>query len=180
MAWQIDNAHTHIQFSTRHMMISTVRGEFEQFSGTITLDENNPENTAVEIQIEAASLNTRFEDRDNHLKSPDFLNVAEYPHLTFKSTRVERTGDATAKLYGNLTIRDVTKPVTLDVNYLGQAKSPWGMLSAGFTTSTTINRKDWGLTWNQALETGGVLVGEDIKIDIELELVNQPEGEAVA
>ncbi len=180
MAWQIDNAHTHIQFSVRHMMISTVRGEFEQFSGSVALDETNPENSTVEIQIDAASINTRVEDRDNHLKSPDFLNAAEYPHLTFKSTRVERTGEDTARLHGDLTIRDVTRPVALDVKYLGQAKSPWGTLSAGFTGKTTINRKDWDLTWNQALETGGVLVGEDITIEIELELVKQAEGEGEA
>ena len=180
MNWQIDNTHTHIQFSTRHMMISTVRCEFEQFSGSVSLDEQNPKNTRVEIQIEAASINTRVADRDNHLKSPDFFNVEQYPHLTFKSTRVERTGEDTAKLYGDLTIRDITRPVVLEVNYLGQAKSPWGTLSAGFTGRTKINRKDWGLTWNQALETGGVLVGEDITLEIELELVKQPEGEAVA
>ncbi|MBN2471604.1 MAG: YceI family protein [Anaerolineae bacterium] len=180
MSWQIDNTHTHIQFSTRHMMISTVRGEFEQFSGSVALDENNPENTSVEIQIDVNSINTRVEDRDNHLKSPDFFNAAKYPHITFRSTRVERTGEGSARLHGDLIIRDVTRPVALDVNYLGQAKSPWGATSAGFTGKTTINRKDWGLTWNQALETGGVLVGEDITIEIELELVKQAEGEAVA
>ncbi|GAB4574644.1 MAG: YceI family protein [Anaerolineae bacterium] len=177
MAWQIDTAHTQIQFSVRHMMISTVRGEFQNFSGVVNLDEENPENTTVEIQIDANSISTRNTDRDNHLKSPDFLDAANYPYLTFTSTRVERTGEQTAKLYGDLTIRDITRPVVLDVAYLGTAKSPWGTISAGFTASATINRKDWNLTWNQALETGGVLVGEEIKIDIELELVQVPEGE---
>lgn len=180
MSWQIDTAHTHIQFSARHMMISKVRGEFDRFSGTVHLDENAPENTTVEVQIEAASVNTRNTDRDNHLKSPDFFNAAEYPYLTFRSTRVERTGDDTARLHGDLTIRDVTRPAVLDVVYLGQAKSPWGAISAGFNASTTINRKDWGLTWNVALETGGMLVGEDITIEIELELVKQPETETAA
>jgi len=180
MAWQIDPVHTHIQFSVRHMMISKVRGEFERFSGTVNLDEEHPERTTVSVQIEAASINTRAADRDNHLRSPDFFNAAQYPYLTFQSTRVERTGERTARLHGDLTIRDVTRPVVLDVTFVGKAKSPWGTVSAGFSGQTTINRKDWGLTWNQALETGGVLVGDEIAIDIELELIEVPETQTVA
>ncbi len=179
MAWQIDPVHTHIQFSARHMMISKVRGEFERFSGTVNLDEEHPERTSVFMQIEAASINTRNVDRDNHLKSPDFLNAAQYPYLTFQSTRVERTGEHTARLYGDLTIRDVTRPVVLEVAFVGKAKSPWGTVSAGFSGQTTINRKEWGLTWNQALETGGVLVGDEIAVDVELELIEVPEKQAV-
>lgn len=180
MAWQIDSAHSHIQFTVRHMMISKVRGSFEDFNGTVEFDEDNPTNTTVEVEIDAASINTREADRDNHLRSPDFLNADEYPTLAFKSTRVEKTGDNTGKLVGDLTIRDVTKEVVLDVEYAGQAKSPWGATSAGFSASTQINRKDWGLTWNQALETGGVLVGDQVKIDIELEIVKQEQPEAAA
>jgi polyisoprenoid-binding protein YceI len=177
MAWQIDNAHSSINFTVRHMMIANVRGEFENFSGTIDLDEQTPANTTVDVQIEAASINTRENRRDEHLRSSDFLNAAEYPYLTFKSKRVEVLDDSHARLIGDLTIRGVTHEVVLDTEYVGQAKSPWGTTSAGFNASTKINRKDWGLNWNQALETGGVLVGDEIKINIELELVKQEESQ---
>ena len=180
MTWQIDPAHSSIQFTVRHMMISKVRGNFEKFSGTIDFTEENPANSTVAVEIDAASINTREEQRDGHLKSPDFLNVAEFPTLTFKSTRVEPSSSDEGKLIGDLTIRDITKEVVLDVEYVGKAKSPWGTTSAGFSGSTTINRTDWGLTWNQTLETGGILVGDKIKIDIELELIEVAEQEAVA
>jgi polyisoprenoid-binding protein YceI len=173
MSWNIDYGHSHIQFSVRHMMISKVRGEFGKFSGTVNLNEATPAASTVDIQIEAASINTRDGQRDGHLKSADFLNADVSPYLTFKSTSVQVVDDSHAKLTGDLTIRDVTKPVTLDVEYQGQAKSPWGTTSAGFTASTKINREDWGLTWNGVLETGGVLVGKDVTIDIEMELVKQ-------
>jgi polyisoprenoid-binding protein YceI len=175
MAWQIDSAHSQIQFSVKHMMISTARGTFDRFRGTVEADEQNPTAATVDVQIEAASINTRDEKRDGHLRSPDFFNAAEYPYLTFKSTRVERLDERTGKLYGELTIRDVTRPVVLDVEYAGMAKSPWGTTSAGFSATTKINRKDFGLNWNVALETGGWLVGEQITITIELELVKQVE-----
>ncbi len=177
MAWIIDPAHTHISFSVRHMMISTVRGEFEEFSGTVDFDEDNPAATAVDVAVNVASINTRSADRDNHLRSSDFFNVAEYPTMTFKSRRVEMLGKDRAKLIGDLTIRGVTREVALDVTYTGQAKSPWGTVSAGFTASGTINRTDWGLVWNQALETGGVLVGEEVTITLEVELIQQAEAE---
>jgi polyisoprenoid-binding protein YceI len=180
MSWQIDPAHSSIHFTARHMMISKVHGRFENFTGNINFDENNPAQTTADITIEAASLNTKENDRDNHLRSGDFFNVETYPTLAFKSTRVELIDDETAKLHGNLTIKDVTKEVVLDVEYLGQAQSPWGTTNAGFAATTTINRKDWGLNWNVALETGGFLVGDKIQINIELELVKQPEQEAVA
>ncbi len=175
MSWSIDSAHSAVQFAVRHMMISTVRGQFDRFSGTVDFDEANPAATIVDVEIDASSINTRQDDRDNHLRSADFLNAAEYPTLTFKGQRVEVIDDNHARLIGDLTIRGVTRPATLDVAYLGQAKSPWGTTSAGFTASARINRKDWGLTWNQALETGGVLVADEIKIDIDLELVKQAE-----
>jgi len=159
MAWVIDGAHSEIQFAAKHLMISTVRSRFNTFTGT----------------IDASSLVTGEERRDTHLRSSDFLDVEKYPYLTFKSTRVERSDEIHGKLYGELTIRDITKPVVLDVEYAGQAKTPWGTLSAGFSAQTKINRKDWDLNWNVALETGGWLVGDTITITIELELVKQIE-----
>jgi polyisoprenoid-binding protein YceI len=178
MSWQIDPAHSQIQFTVRHMMIAKVRGYFESFDGTIDLNEDSPEQTAVDIQIEAASINTREAQRDEHLRSPDFLNAESFPYLTFKSKRVERVDEDSARLIGDLTIRDVTREAVLDVDYEGQAKSPWGTTSVGFSARTKINRKDWGLEWNQVLETGGVLVGDEVQIDIELELVKQAPQEA--
>ncbi|GAB4479733.1 MAG: YceI family protein [Anaerolineae bacterium] len=180
MAWIIDPAHTHISFSVRHMMISTVRGEFEKFSGTVDFDEDNPAATTVDVTVDVASINTRSADRDNHLRSPDFFDAAEHPTMTFKSKRVEVLDEDRAKLIGDLTIRGVTREIVLDVTYTGQAKSPWGTVSAGFTASGTINRTDWGLVWNQALETGGVLVGETVTIALEVELIQQGEAEAAA
>lgn len=175
MSWLIDSAHTEVNFSVRHMMISNVRGRFERLSGTVEFDEANPGNTAVEVKIEAASLNTNEEKRDVHLKSPDFFATEQYPYLIFKSKRIEVTDATHARLIGDLTIRDVTREASLDVEFNGSAKSPWGTTSAGFSAKTSIKRKDWGLNWNVALETGGWLVGDDVHISIELEIVKQPE-----
>lgn len=180
MPFQIDSKHSEIQFSVRHMMVSRVRGVFEQWGGVVALDLTNPANTTVDITIDAASINTKDAQRDGHLRSADFLNVEQYPEITFKSTKVELGGDATARLHGDLTIAGVSKPVTLAVEYQGNAKSPWGTVSHGFSASARINREDWGLTWNAALETGGWLVGKEIQIDIELELVEVVEPEKVA
>jgi len=180
MAWQLDKAHTNIMFSVRHMMITKVRGSFEKLDGTVELDEQHPENARVEIQVETASINTRDVQRDTHLRSGDFFNVEQYPLMTFKSKRVERFGEDRARLIGDLTIRDVTREITLDVEYNGMLKNPWGMTSAGFTATSKLNRKDWGLTWNVALETGGVLVGEEVDMTIELELIQVPETANVA
>lgn len=180
MSYQIDTAHSQVHFTIRHMMISKVRGTFEKFEGTFHVDEENPVNSTVDVRIDVNSINTRDENRDNHLRSADFFEVANYPYMTFKSTQVKVVDAANAKLYGDLTIRNVTKPVVLDVEYSGSAKSPWGTTSLGFSGSTVINRKDWGLTWNKGLETGGVLVGDDVTIDIELELVKVPEEQAQA
>ncbi len=179
MAWKIDPAHSAIHFTVRHMMIANVRGEFEQFTGTIELDVEHPENTRVEVEIDAASINTREPQRDAHLRSADFLDVENHPHIIFKSTRVERTGETTARLHGDLTIRGITRPVVLDVEHTGIVTSPWGHRSAGFEARAKINRKDWGLTWNKALEAGGVLVGDEIKIEIELELIEEAAAAAV-
>lgn len=181
MAFQIDNSHSEIQFSVRHMMVSKVRGTFDKWSGIVALNVENPSATIVDVTIEADSINTKDGQRDGHLKSADFFNAEQYPSLHFKSTKVEVASDKkSAKLTGDLTIRDVTKPVVLSVEYQGSAKSPWGTTSHGFSASTKINREDWGLNWNAALETGGWLVGKDIQIDIELELVQVAEPEKVA
>ena len=177
MPFQIDQSHSEIQFSARHMMVSKVRGVFDKWDGTIALDPANPAKTTVDITIDAASINTKDAQRDGHLRSPDFLNVEKFPSVTFKSTKVEVTGENTAKLTGDLTIAGVTKPAVLDVEYQGNAKSPWGTTNYGFSAHTKINREDWGLTWNAALETGGWLVGKEISIDIELELVQVAEPE---
>jgi polyisoprenoid-binding protein YceI len=175
MSWSIDTAHTEITFSLRHMMISNVRGQFQKFGGTIEFDENNPAATIVDGQIEVNSLNTRDEKRDAHLKSADFFDAEKYPQITFHGTRVDMKDKTHAMLYGDLTIRGASHEVALDVEYSGMAKSPWGTTSAGFRAKTRLNRKDWGLNWNVALETGGVLVGDDVHVTIELEIVKQPE-----
>jgi len=171
MAWQIDSAHSEIQFSARHMMISNVRGRFERFTGSVEFDEQDTTRSSVAIQIDAASVNTKEPKRDDHLRSADFLDAEQYPHLSFKSKRVEKLDDTRGRIVGDLTIRDVTNEVVLDVEYAGQAKSPWGTVSAGFSATTKIKRKDWGLVWNGTLESGGVLVGDQVNISIELEAV---------
>ncbi len=175
MAWVIDASHSQVEFSVRHMMIAKVRGRFEQFSGTVDITEENPTAAKVNVTIDTGSINTRDANRDAHLKSPDFFDVQNHPTMTFVSKRVEQVDKAHAKLIGDLTIRGVTREVALDVEFAGKAKSPWGTTSAGFSAETTINREEWGLTWNHTLETGGVLVGKDITIHIEVELVEQPD-----
>lgn len=175
MSWQIDPAHSHIYFTVRHMMISKVRGHFPVFNGTVNYDAENPTNTTVDIEADINSINTNDEKRDNHLKSPDFFNATEFPIMHFKSTKIEQTDEENGKLYGDLTIKNVTKPIVLDVEFAGTAKSPWGTTNAGFSAAATINRQDWDLTWNAPIETGGVLVGDKVKIEIELELIQQLE-----
>ncbi len=160
--WNIDPSHSSINFSVRHLVIAKVRGRFTKFSGTVSLDDS-----AVEVQIDAASVDTAMTDRDNHLRSPDFLNTATFPYLTFKSKRAEKTSGG-YRVTGDLTIRDVTREVVLDAEALGEMKDHFGNQRVAFAAKTQINRADFGLTWNKALETGGVVVGE--KIDIELEV----------
>jgi polyisoprenoid-binding protein YceI len=179
--WKLDPAHTSADFSARHMMITTVRGGFRNISGTIDFDPEHPENASVEATIDTTTMSsTGVVDRDNHLRSPDFLDVEKYPTITFKSTKVEPyDGGTKAKVTGDLTIKDVTRPVTLDVEYLGQSKSPWGTTNAGFSASTKINREDFGLTWNVALETGGWLVGKDITLNLDVEAIKAEQPAAV-
>ncbi len=171
MAWQIDSAHSEVTFSVRHMMISSVRGRFNTVNGTVEFDETTPSNSSVNVEIDVNSIDTREKQRDEHLRSADFLDAATYPTITFVSKRVEPIDESHGKITGDLTIHGVTREVVLDTDYAGQAKSPWGNTSAGFSAKTEINRKDFGLEYNAALETGGVLVGDKVKIEIEMEIV---------
>ena len=169
MAWKIDSSHSRVAFSVRHMMISNVHGQFQNVSGTVEFDEAQPTRSTVDVQIDAASIDTHDEKRDAHLRSPDFFNVEKYPTLAFRSTSVERAGNG-LRVAGDLTIAGVTKPVILEVEDEGRARDPWGNEKAAFHATTKIKRTDFGLTWNVALEAGGVLVGDDIKISIDAQL----------
>ena len=172
--WQIDPAHTTIEFAVKHMMFTTVRGRFTSLHGAIRVDDKNPNNSRVDVEIEAPSIDTGVADRDNHLRSADFLDVATHPKIVFRTTRVEgaakQTGDR-FKVSGNLEIRGQALPVTLDATFEGLGKDPWGNERAGFSARTEIDRRDWGLKWNQALETGGILVGNAVKIEIEAQAI---------
>jgi polyisoprenoid-binding protein YceI len=169
--WQIDPAHTLLEFSARHMMFATVKGRFTGLKGTIWLNEANPVESGVEVDIDAASIQTGVEQRDQHLRSPDFLEVEKFPQITFKSTKVEPEGHDKAKVSGDLTIHGVPRPVTLEVEITGRGKNPRGNEVIGFDARTTINRKDFGLGWNVALEAGGVLVGDNLKVELSAEAV---------
>ena len=175
MAWEIDPAHSQASFVVKHMMFATVRGHFKVLSGHLHIDEQNPHNSWVDAQADAASVDTRQEQRDAHLKSPDFFDVQNYPTLTFKSTKIEHTGGNEYNVTGDLTIRGVTHPVTFKAEYYGQGKNPYGLTVAGLSAKTKINRKDWNLNWNVALEAGGWLVSDDVTIEIDLEAVQKPE-----
>ncbi len=173
-SYQIDPAHSRASFAIRHMMVATVRGEFGKLAGTITLDDAQPERSRVEATIDASSVNTHNEMRDNHLRSADFFDVANFPQLTFRSTAVRVVGPETYAVTGDLTIHGVTRQVVLDVESPAvEVKDPYGNTKRGATATTTINRKDFGLGWNQALEAGGVLVGDAVKVTIDLELARQ-------
>jgi polyisoprenoid-binding protein YceI len=172
--WQIDPAHSAAHFSVRHLMISNVRGEFTNISGSAVIDPSDLSKSTVEVTIQAASLSTREPQRDEHLRSGDFFDVAKYPTLTFRSKRVESLGAEYIKLAGDLTIHGVTKEVTLDIEGpTPTIKDPWGNVRAGVTGSTKINRKDFGLAWNAVTEAGGVVVGDEVKITIEAELIQK-------
>ncbi len=171
--WNIDPAHSRAEFTVRHMMVTKVRGSFEDISGWLEFDEANPANSHVEATIQVNSITTNAEDRDTHLRSPDFFDVENYPTMTFKSTAIEVTGDQVGKVTGDLIIRGTTRQVTFDVEFFGTAASPFGDHRAGFTGTTKINREDFGLTWNVALEAGGVLVGKDVTINVDLQVVEQ-------
>ncbi len=174
--WQIDPAHTTVEFAVKHMMFTTVRGRFKELSGTIQIDEQNADNSRVEVEIAAASIDTGTPDRDAHLRSADFLDVANHPTLTFRSKRVEgaakKEGD-TFRIVGDLMIRGTSIEVVLDATYGGVGKDPWGGTRFGAEASTKIDRRDWGLKWNQALETGGILVANEVRIEAAVQAVKQ-------
>lgn len=168
--YQVDPDHTTVGFKVRHLFTS-VQGRFDRFEGTITFDPAKPQDTKVEGTIDAASINTNVAERDKHLRSDDFFDVAKYPKILFTSTKADQIDPTkkNGKLEGKLTIHGVEKPVVLDVTYLGAAKDPWGNQRAGFSARTKINRKDFGLSWNETLESGGLLVGDEIQIEIDAE-----------
>jgi polyisoprenoid-binding protein YceI len=169
-SWTFDPSHSSIGFAVRHLMISKVRGTFDKWTGTFEYDEADPTRSQIDVRIDAASINTKEEKRDAHLRSPDFFDVASNPEIRFRSTLVRADGDDYV-VAGELTIRGITRAVELVVERLGSGRDPWGGERAGFSAKTSINRKDFGLTWNQALETGGVLVGEKIEINLDVEAV---------
>lgn len=175
MSWQFDYGHSYIGFTGRHLMVATVRGEFEKYSGTVTFDEHDVPHAKTEIQIEAASVNTRNAQRDEHFRSVDFFDVEHYPYITFKSKQVMLHDTNHGQLVGDLTIRDITKEVVLDVEYSGVSKSPWNTYSAGFNLQGKVNRKDWDLNWNAVLAGGGLVASDEITLIIDLELTKPVE-----
>lgn len=180
--WTIDPTHSLVEFSAKHMMITTVKGRFADVSGTLRVDPENPDRSEVEVEIEAASIDTRTEQRDAHLRSADFLDVESHPTITFRSKRVEgaaREAGDRFRVVGDLTIRGTTREVVLDAVYEGTGKDPWGGERASFSAETRVDRRDFGLTWNQALETGGILVANDVRIELEVQAV-KAEAEAAA
>ena len=182
--WQLDPAHSSVEFSVKHMMMTTVRGRFKGVTATLTADEEHPEGCCVEVEIDAASLDTGVADRDAHLRSAEFLDVDRYPKITFRSKRAEgafeKEGDR-FRVVGDLTIRDTTMEVVLDCVFEGRGTDPWGKERAGFSAQTEIDRRDWGLKWNQVIETGGVLVANRVRIEAEVQFVKQeqPAGASV-
>jgi polyisoprenoid-binding protein YceI len=170
--WTVDASHSHVGFSVRHLMIANVRGEFTKLSGSVTWDPARPDAARIDVDIDVASINTREEKRDAHLRSPDFFDVENFPKITYRSRGVGRhKGDGHLEVVGDLTIHGVTRVVVLDVEGpTPEQKDPWGNTRIAATARTTVKRSDFGMTWNSALETGGVLVGDDIKIEIEIEL----------
>ena len=174
--WQIDAAHSSVEFAVKHMMFTTVRGRFKDVKGTIEADEQNPDASIVTVEIAAASIDTGSPDRDAHLRSADFLDVENHPTITFRSKRVEgamkQEGDQ-FRVVGDLTIRGTTMEVVLDATYEGTGKDPWGGTRAGARATGKIDRRDWGLKWNQALETGGILVANEVRLEVEVQAVKQ-------
>ena len=173
--WQIDPKHSSAQFAVTHLMISTVRGEFHQVNGTVVIDDADISRSLVNVTIDASTVDTREPDRDKHLMSPDFFDVAKYPTMTFKSTRVEPAAPGRLKVTGDLTIRGVTKQVVLEVTAPKPAiKDPWGLQRTGVSGSAKINRQDFGVAWNKSLDAGGVVVGDDVNITLDVEMVVPP------
>lgn len=171
--WTIDSVHSNVEFSVKHMMISTVKGQFSDLEGAIRFDANDPESSFVEASIDTASITTFNEQRDEHLRTNDFFNAEQYREITFKSNQVEVVDEDRLKVHGDLTIRDVTKPVVLDTEYEGQIVDAYGQQRASFTATTEISRSDFGINWNAALETGGVVVSDKVKVTLHIAAVQQ-------
>ena len=171
--WVIDPSHSIAEFAVKHMMVSTVKGRFRSLEGVLTIDEANPANSSVTAAIDVASIDTGEPQRDAHLRSDDFFNAEQFPRLTFRSTRVERKSDEEWKVTGDLTIRDVTRPVTLDTEFEGQVTDAYGKRRAAFTATTDFSRKAFGLKWNALLETGGAVVGDKVKVTLHIAAVRQ-------
>ena len=169
--WAIDPVHSIAEFAVKHMLVSTVKGRFGSLTGTLSIDEANPGNSSVAATLDVASIDTYESQRDAHLRSDDFFNAEQYPHITFRSTRVERKSDEEWRITGDLSIRDVTMAVTLDTEFEGRVTDPHGKQRAGFTAETTISRKEFGLKWNALLETGGAVVGDKVKVTLHIEAV---------
>jgi polyisoprenoid-binding protein YceI len=174
--WQLDPAHASVEFSVKHMMMTTVRGRFKEVAGAVTIDESNPDRSQVEVTIDTASLDTGVADRDAHLRSADFFDVENHPRITFRSSRVEGCLDEEGcrfKVTGELTIRETEMEVELDCVYEGRGTDPWGNERIGFSAAGELDRRDWGLRWNQAIETGGVLVANRVRLEAEVQFVKQ-------
>ncbi|MFZ4263420.1 YceI family protein [Sphingobacterium sp. HJSM2_6] len=169
--WSLDTAHSEIEFKVKHMMISTVKGQFNTFNVNVQNDTDQFENAKIEVEIQTESINTNNEQRDQHLKSADFFDVANHPTINFISTEITKSDDDEYKVTGNLTIRNITKPITLEVEFGGLSKDPWGNQKAGYTVTGKINRTDFDLSWNAALETGGLMVSTDVKFQAEIQFV---------
>jgi len=172
--WHIDVAHSAVEFTVTHLMLSKVRGRFTDISGTVQTD-GTPDGSQIEVDIGAASISTHDDARDAHLRSADFFDVQKFPRIKFVSTAIKSKGDSDFRVTGNLTIRDVTRPVEMDVSREGSGRDPWGNDRAGFSGTLRLDRRDFGLTWNQALETGGVLVSNDVKLTVDVELTHKAE-----
>jgi polyisoprenoid-binding protein YceI len=175
--WEIDSSHSSVHFSVRHLVIAKVRGSFGRWTGTVLVPDGDFSKATVDVTIDASSIDTGVEQRDAHLKSPDFFDVAQFPELRFVGKRVQPHAGADIDVIGDLTIKGITREVTLRVEQLGEAKDPWGNLRAAFSAQTSIDRKDFGLTWNQVLETGGVMVGDRVQIEAEIQAVKQVEAQ---
>jgi polyisoprenoid-binding protein YceI len=169
--WKFDYAHSSIHFAVRQLRVWKVRGRFTKWTGSIEFDERDPAASRTEVEIDASSIDTKEAERDAHLRSADFLDVDKHPSILFRSTKVEKTGERRYRLTGDLTIRGVVRPVVLDVEYAGRVKDPWGGERIGFTAKTSIDRRDFGLTWNHALDADGGLVGDEVEIDLEIAVV---------
>lgn len=174
--YAIDPTHSRIGFVARHAMVTKVRGSFNEFEGSGSFDAEHPESSKLELTIEAASIDTRNADRDAHLRSNDFFDMEAHPEITFASTAVEELGDAEYRVTGDLTIKGVTNPVTVDLEYTGSAVDPFGNQRIGFEGTTTVNRKDWGVNWNAALETGGVLVSDKVTLEFDVSAIRTDTG----